>query len=92
MTSQSESVRIDPAEDILRRDLAACYRLVAHFGWDDLVKVDHKGNVLNSTDWAVNQAGFVINSAIHQVLRSSEALTFPRRVEAIELAQHSRPE
>ena len=21
----------------LRKDLAACYRLVAHYGWDDLV-------------------------------------------------------
>jgi len=99
MTSQSESVRIDPEEDILRRDLAACYRLVAHFGWDDLVathisvripgedsflinpfgmlfdeirpadliKVDHKGNVLNPTKWKVNKAGFVIHSAIHRV-------------------------
>ncbi len=26
-----------PAEQQLRVDLAACYRLVAHFGWDDLV-------------------------------------------------------
>ena len=99
MASRSESARINPAEDSLRRDLAACYRLVAHFGWDDLVathisvripgedsflinpygmlfdeirpadlvKVDHDGNVLNPTDWAVNQAGFVIHSAIHRV-------------------------
>jgi ribulose-5-phosphate 4-epimerase/fuculose-1-phosphate aldolase len=27
----------DPTEDSLRVDLAACYRLVAMFGWDDLV-------------------------------------------------------
>jgi ribulose-5-phosphate 4-epimerase/fuculose-1-phosphate aldolase len=27
----------DPTEQQLRIDLAACYRLVAHFGWDDLV-------------------------------------------------------
>src|ERR1700734_3661028 len=26
-----------PTEHQLRIDLAACYRLVAHFGWDDLV-------------------------------------------------------
>jgi len=99
MAAQSESARINTAEDDLRRDLAACYRLVAHFGWDDLiathvsvripgedsflinpfgmlfdeihpadlVKVDHDGNVLEPTDWAVNQAGFVIHSAIHRV-------------------------
>jgi ribulose-5-phosphate 4-epimerase/fuculose-1-phosphate aldolase len=27
----------DPEEYRLRRDLAACYRLASHFGWDDLV-------------------------------------------------------
>ena len=35
MAVQSTSARINTAEDDLRRDLAACYRLVAHFGWDD---------------------------------------------------------
>jgi ribulose-5-phosphate 4-epimerase/fuculose-1-phosphate aldolase len=87
----------DPAEAELRRDLAACYRLVAHFGWDDLVathisvrlpgedaflinpfgmlfdeirpadlvKVDLDGKILSETSWPVNEAGFVIHSAIH---------------------------
>ncbi|TAL02748.1 MAG: class II aldolase/adducin family protein [Rhodospirillaceae bacterium] len=27
----------NPVEAAIRRDLAACYRLVAHFGWDDLL-------------------------------------------------------
>jgi ribulose-5-phosphate 4-epimerase/fuculose-1-phosphate aldolase len=27
----------DAAEARIRHDLAACYRLVAHFGWDDLI-------------------------------------------------------
>jgi len=79
--------------------LAACYRLVALFGWDDLVfthisarvpgpehhflinpygmlyeemtassmiRIDIDGNVLfNATDYGVNQAGYVIHSAIH---------------------------
>ena len=35
LTPQAE--RIDPAEAVLRRDLAAAYRLTALFGWDDLV-------------------------------------------------------
>jgi len=30
-------VMIEPTEQSLRVDLAACYRLIAHFGWDDLV-------------------------------------------------------
>src|SRR6187200_1428721 len=28
---------ISPEEWAVRVDLAACYRLIAHFGWDDLV-------------------------------------------------------
>ena len=28
---------IDPEEWAVRVDLAACYRLLAHFGWDDLI-------------------------------------------------------
>ena len=82
----------------LRVQLAACYRLVAHFGMDDLiynhisarvpgpdhhflinpygllfsevtasslVKIDLDGNKVHATDAEVNQAGFVIHSAIH---------------------------
>jgi ribulose-5-phosphate 4-epimerase/fuculose-1-phosphate aldolase len=32
----------------------------------DLVKVDMDGNILEPTPWQVNEAGFVIHSAIHQ--------------------------
>jgi ribulose-5-phosphate 4-epimerase/fuculose-1-phosphate aldolase len=86
------------AETALRIDLAACYRLVAHFGFDDLiynhisarvpgpehhflinpygmlfsevtasslVKIDLDGNKIEPSAGAVNQAGFVIHSAIH---------------------------
>ncbi|SAK93960.1 aldolase [Caballeronia hypogeia] len=82
----------------LRVELAACYRLVAHFGLDDLiynhisvrvpdepghflinpygmlfseinascfVKIDHEGNQVELSPHSVNQAGFVIHSAIH---------------------------
>ncbi|MBC9250954.1 class II aldolase [Pseudomonas alcaligenes] len=83
----------------LRVNLAACYRLVAMYGWTDLVfthisarvpgpehhflinpyglmfdeitasslvKVDQAGNKVLDTPYSVNQAGFVIHSAIHQ--------------------------
>ncbi|HLS86808.1 MAG TPA: class II aldolase/adducin family protein [Burkholderiales bacterium] len=84
-----------------RVDLAACYRLVHHFGMDDLVynhisarvpgeeghflinaygmtydeitasslvKIDFDGNVVqdSGTGYGINQAGFVIHSAIHK--------------------------
>jgi len=85
-------------EAVLRAQLAACYRLVAHFGMDDLiynhisarvpgaeehflinpygllfsevtascfVKIDLEGRKVEPSDHAVNQAGFVIHSAIH---------------------------
>ena len=81
-----------------RRDLAACYRLVDHFGWTDLiynhitlrapgdghhilinpyglhyeevsasnlVKIDLEGNKIEPSDYGINQAGYVIHSAIH---------------------------
>jgi ribulose-5-phosphate 4-epimerase/fuculose-1-phosphate aldolase len=83
----------------IRIQLAACYRLVAHYGMTDLVythisarvpgkedeflinpygmmfdeitasnlvKIDHEGNLLEESPWPVNQAGFVIHSAVHQ--------------------------
>lgn len=95
----------DPALDVgtqdeaaLRIQLAACFRLIAHFGMDDLiynhisvrlpgpehhflinpyglffseidascfVKIDLDGNKVEPSDYEVNQAGFVIHSAIH---------------------------
>jgi len=84
-------------EAAIRRDLAACYRLIAHFGWDDLiathisaslpgedaflinpfgmlfeevtasslVKINAAGEILEPTPYGVNQAGFVVHSAVH---------------------------
>jgi ribulose-5-phosphate 4-epimerase/fuculose-1-phosphate aldolase len=99
MASDARAVRpISAAEQAIRRDLAACYRLVALLGWDDLVathisarlpdeeafllnpfgmlfeevtasslvKVDADGTILDPSPYAVNKAGFVIHSAIHQ--------------------------
>jgi ribulose-5-phosphate 4-epimerase/fuculose-1-phosphate aldolase len=86
------------SESALRLQLAACFRLVAHFGLDDLiynhisvrlpgpdhhflinpygllfsevtpacfVKIDLDGNKVEPSDYEVNQAGFIIHSAIH---------------------------
>ena len=82
----------------LRVDLAACYRLIAMHGWDDLVfthisarvpgddehflinaygllfeemtassliKIDLNGNKVLDSPYPVNEAGFVIHSAVH---------------------------
>jgi len=93
--------KVSEAEWQARIDLAACYRLIAHFDFNDLiynhatarvpgeeghflinpygyayeeitasslVKIDFDGNtVLDSgTGYGINQAGFVIHSAIHR--------------------------
>jgi ribulose-5-phosphate 4-epimerase/fuculose-1-phosphate aldolase len=66
-----------------RVNLAACYRLVAHYGWDDLVDTHISARVpgpehhflINPyglmfdeiTAYSINPAGFTIHSAIHEV-------------------------
>ncbi len=90
--------KVSETEWAARVELAAAYRLTAHFGWTHLInnhislrvpgnedqflinpygylyeqitassllKIDVDGNVLQDTDFDVNQAGFVIHSAVH---------------------------
>ncbi len=90
--------QVSDEEWSIRVDLAAAYRLVAHYGWDDLVfthisarapgpehhflinpygmmfeeitassliKIDRAGELVVPSDYAVNQAGFTIHSAVH---------------------------
>ena len=93
--------RVSAEEWQARVDLAACYRLIAHFGMNDLiynhattrvpgeeghflinaygyayeevtasslVKIDFDGKVVldSGTGYGINQAGFVIHSAVHR--------------------------
>lgn len=90
-------ITAEPAEWELRVQLAACYRLMAKFGWTDLIythvsarlpgspprflinpyglgfdeisassllSVEFDGKILNESPWPMNEAGFVIHSAI----------------------------
>jgi ribulose-5-phosphate 4-epimerase/fuculose-1-phosphate aldolase len=53
---------ISPEEWALRVDLAACYRLIAHFGWDDLVLTHNSARVPGTTDqMLINPAGLMFN-------------------------------
>ena len=105
MTAIVERLEFPPLRDRVgaqewetRVDLAAAYRLVAHYGWthlignhisarvpgtDDeflinpyglmyeeitassLVKVGLDGTILSDTEYDINQAGYVIHSAVH---------------------------
>jgi len=41
---------ISPEEWAVRVDLAACYRLIAHFGWDDLILTHNSARVPGTAD------------------------------------------
>jgi ribulose-5-phosphate 4-epimerase/fuculose-1-phosphate aldolase len=42
-----------------RVDLAACYRIVAHFGWDDLIFTHISARVPGTHDFLINPYGFM---------------------------------
>src|ERR1044071_2489083 len=53
---------ISPEEWAVRVDLAACYRLIAHFGWDDLVLTDNSARVAGTTDqMRINPMGLMFD-------------------------------
>src|SRR5262245_23971432 len=53
---------IAPEEWAVRVDLAACYRLIAHFGWDDLVLTHNTARVPGTTDqMLINPSGLMFN-------------------------------
>ena len=53
---------IGAEEWALRVDLAACYRLIAHFGWDDLVLTHNSARVPGTTgQMLINPMGLMFN-------------------------------
>ena len=53
---------ISPEEWALRVDLAACYRLISHFKWDDLVLTHNSARVPGTTDqMLINPAGLMFD-------------------------------
>jgi ribulose-5-phosphate 4-epimerase/fuculose-1-phosphate aldolase len=54
--------RISAEEWAVRIDLAACYRLLAHFGWDDLILTHNSARVPGTTDQIlINPMGLMFN-------------------------------
>jgi ribulose-5-phosphate 4-epimerase/fuculose-1-phosphate aldolase len=53
--------RVSPEEWALRVDLAACYRLIAHFGWDDLVFTHISAKVPGTHDFLINPYGLMFD-------------------------------
>jgi ribulose-5-phosphate 4-epimerase/fuculose-1-phosphate aldolase len=53
---------INPEEWAVRVDLAACYRLIAHFGWDDLILTHNSARVPGEPDHIlINPMGLMFN-------------------------------
>jgi ribulose-5-phosphate 4-epimerase/fuculose-1-phosphate aldolase len=53
---------IGPEEWAVRVDLAACYRLISHFGWDDLVLTHNTARVPGTTDqMLINPSGLMFD-------------------------------
>lgn len=53
---------IGPEEWAVRVDLAACYRLIAHFGWDDLILTHNSARVPGESDhFLINPMGLMFN-------------------------------
>lgn len=53
--------RVSPEEWALRVDLAACYRLVALYGWDDLVFTHISAKVPDTHDFLINPYGLTFD-------------------------------
>jgi ribulose-5-phosphate 4-epimerase/fuculose-1-phosphate aldolase len=53
--------RVSPEEWAVRVDLAAAYRLVAHFGWDDLVFTHISAKVPGTHDFLINPYGLMFD-------------------------------
>lgn len=53
--------RVSEAEWAVRVDLAACYRLAALFGWDDLIFTHMTARVPDTSDYLINPMGLMFD-------------------------------
>jgi ribulose-5-phosphate 4-epimerase/fuculose-1-phosphate aldolase len=111
--------KVSPEEWAVRVDLAACYRLVARYGWEDLVfthisarvpgaeehflinpyglffdeitasslvKIDLSGAKVGDSPFPVNQAGFIIHSAVHAARGDAKCVLHTHTVNGVAVA------
>ena len=64
---QNVKAQVSPAEWQTRVDLAACYRLVAMHGWDDLIFTHISAKVPGTEDFLINPYGLMF----HEITASS---------------------
>ncbi|MCX7080283.1 MAG: class II aldolase/adducin family protein, partial [Pseudomonas sp.] len=66
-STPSVNDQVSAAEWQTRVDLAACYRLVAMQGWDDLIFTHISANVPGTEDFLINPFGLMF----HEITASS---------------------
>jgi ribulose-5-phosphate 4-epimerase/fuculose-1-phosphate aldolase len=108
--------KVSDEEWAVRVDLAAAYRLVSRYGWEDLVfthisarvpgtedqflinpyglffdeitasslvKIDQQGKKLQDSPFSVNEAGFIIHSAIHAARHDARCVLHTHTVNGV---------
>jgi len=86
--------QVSAAEWAVRVDLAACYRLVAHFGWDDLVFTHISARVPDTHDFLINPYGFMFDEVtasnlVRVDLRGAPTLPSPHAINPAGYTIHS---
>ncbi len=73
--TQSVQDLVSPAEWAIRVDLAACYRMVAHYGWDDLIFTHISARVPGDEDhFLINPYGMMFEEVTASSLVKVDAL------------------
>ncbi|WP_331607967.1 class II aldolase/adducin family protein [Povalibacter sp.] len=86
--------QVSAEEWAVRVDLAACYRLAAHFGWDDLVFTHISARVPDTHDFLINPYGLMFDeitasSLVRVDLEGNKSLTSPYDINPAGFTIHS---
>jgi ribulose-5-phosphate 4-epimerase/fuculose-1-phosphate aldolase len=86
--------QVSAEEWATRVDLAACYRLVAHLGWDDLVFTHISARVPGTHDFLINPYGFMFeeitaSSLVRVNLEGQKTLESPYEINPAGFTIHS---
>ena len=86
--------QVSAEEWAVRVDLAACYRLIAHFGWDDLVFTHISARVPGTHDFLINPYGLMFeevtaSNLVRVDLSGNKTLPSPHEINPAGYTIHS---
>lgn len=93
-TAANVREQVSAEEWATRVDLAACYRLVAHFGWDDLVFTHISARVPGTHDFLINPYGLMFeevtaSNLVRVDLAGNKTLASPHEINPAGYTIHS---